>query len=185
MAGEMGVPFLGSIPIDPQIVEASDSGKPFVYHYAGSEAAGAFRGVIEPLLAMSSDTKPETRTAPPEKEGNKGMCRIAVPVVEGRLSPHFGHCDEFAIFDVDLEGKKIVGRETAPAPPHEPGLLPRWLGEKGVNVIIAGGMGARAQELFAERGIAVSVGAGSDEPEMIVAAYMDNTLELGSNICDH
>ncbi len=188
MASEMDVPFLGSIPIDPQIVEASDSGKPFVYHFAKSEAAKAFKVVIEPLMAMNGrvpESKPESAATAPEEEEKTDTCRIAVPVVEGHLAAHFGHCEEFAIFDVDLEKKQIVGRETAPAPPHEPGLLPRWLGEKGVKVIIAGGMGSRAQQLFAERGISVSVGAGSDDPEKIVLSYMNNTLELGSNLCDH
>lgn len=185
MASDMGVPFLGSIPIDPQIVEASDSGKPFVYHYGKSEATAAFKKVIEPLLAMNDRPKSEVQPAPVKKEEKETMQRIAVPIVEGHLSAHFGHCEEFAIFDVDLEKKEIVGRETAPAPPHEPGLLPRWLGEMGVNVVIAGGMGSRAQQLFAERGISVSVGAGSDDPEKIVLSYMNNTLELGSNLCDH
>ena len=185
MAEEMGVPFLGRIPMDPQIVEASDSGTPFVYHNGDTAAAQAFRSVVEPLLAMNDRTEPETKAAAPKEEENNGMHRIAIPIVEGHLSAHFGHCEEFAIFDVDLENKKIVGQEKAPSPPHEPGLLPRWLGEKGVNVIIAGGMGTRAQELFAEQGIAVSIGAPADDPEKIVISYMDNALELGDNTCDH
>ena len=185
MSEKMGVPFLGSIPLDPQIVEASDSGTPFVYHYGATEAAQAFRRVIEPLLAMNARPRSEGQTTTAKKEEKKGMQRIAIPVVEGHLSAHFGHCEEFAIFDVDLEKKEIVGRETAPAPPHEPGLLPRWLGEKGVNVIVAGGMGSRAQQLFAESGISVSIGAPADDPEKIVLSYMNNALELGDNTCDH
>jgi len=185
MAGEMGVPFLGKIPIDPQIVEASDSGKPFVYHYGKTEAAKSFSGVVQPLLQMGDKTESETKTVLSKEEEKKGMHKIAIPIVQGHLSAHFGHCEEFAIFDVDLENKKITGQEKAPSPPHEPGLLPRWLGEKGVNVIIAGGMGTRAQQLFAESGITVSVGAASDDPEKLIMAYMDNTLELGGNICDH
>jgi Mrp family chromosome partitioning ATPase len=52
MAREMGVPFLGKIPIEPQIVEASDNGKPFVYHYSKTEAAKAFAMAIEPIINM-------------------------------------------------------------------------------------------------------------------------------------
>ena len=52
MAEDMKVPFLGRIPIDPNIVEASDSGKPYVYHFAKSEAAKAFEEVVKPLLKM-------------------------------------------------------------------------------------------------------------------------------------
>lgn len=53
MAGEMGVPFLGRIPIEPLIVEASDNGKPFLYHYGKTPAAEAFAGAIKPILGMT------------------------------------------------------------------------------------------------------------------------------------
>ncbi|MEN6321148.1 MAG: Mrp/NBP35 family ATP-binding protein [Syntrophaceae bacterium] len=53
MAGEMGVPFLGRIPIEPLIVEASDNGKPFLYHYGKTLAAQAFTKAIKPILEMT------------------------------------------------------------------------------------------------------------------------------------
>jgi len=56
MAEEMGVPFLGRIPIDPNIVEASDSGRPYVYHYAKSEAAKAFEELIKPIVALDASS---------------------------------------------------------------------------------------------------------------------------------
>ncbi|TFG91851.1 MAG: ATP-binding protein [Syntrophobacterales bacterium] len=59
MADMMGVPFLGRIPMDPQIVEASDSGKPFVYHNGDTEAAKAFAGVVGPLLTMNGKAEPK------------------------------------------------------------------------------------------------------------------------------
>ncbi|MBN1614591.1 MAG: NifB/NifX family molybdenum-iron cluster-binding protein [Deltaproteobacteria bacterium] len=111
--------------------------------------------------------------------------RIAIPTVNGRLSAHFGHCEAFTILDVDMDGKKIITQENVGAPPHEPGLLPRWLAEKGARLIIAGGMGVRAQNLFGEQGIAVLVGAPADSPEKIVTDYMDGILECGRNLCDH
>ena len=70
-------------------------------------------------------------------------------------------------------------------PPHEPGLLPRWLHEQGADVIIAGGMGQRAQQLFAEKGIRVVYGVPSDTPETIVTAFLDGTVVSGENLCDH
>ena len=79
--------------------------------------------------------------------------KIAIPVAEGRLAMHFGHCQEFRIIEVDTTTNKILGGSSEVPPPHEPGVLPKWLHEKGVNVIIAGGMGNRAQGLFAENGI--------------------------------
>lgn len=53
MAREMGVPFLGRIPIEPLIVEASDNGKPFLYHYGKTPAAEAFAGAIKPILGIA------------------------------------------------------------------------------------------------------------------------------------
>ena len=111
--------------------------------------------------------------------------RIAIPVVEGKLSMHFGHCQEFALFDVDTESKTVTSSERLESPPHEPGVLPKWLAEKGANVIIAGGMGARAQGLFVQSGIEVVVGAPSLSPEEIAQAYLDGSLQTGDNICDH
>lgn len=111
--------------------------------------------------------------------------RIAIPVTNGRLTMHFGHCEDFAIMDVDTESKTVVATELAKAPAHEPGLLPRWLGERGVNVVIAGGMGTRAQALFAADNIEVVVGAPAEEPDAIALAWMNGSLATGSNICDH
>ena len=83
--------------------------------------------------------------------------RIAIPITKGKLSAHFGHCEEFALIDVDSGQKSIQTKETVAAPDHQPGLLPRWLAEHGANVIIAGGMGMRAQNLFTEQNIEVVV----------------------------
>lgn len=111
--------------------------------------------------------------------------KIAIPTADGRLSAHFGHCEQFAILDVDSANKTILGAQYLVPPPHEPGVLPRWLCEQGANVIIAGGMGQRAQNLFAEQGIKVIVGASAASPEEIVLAYLEGILETGQNLCDH
>lgn len=111
--------------------------------------------------------------------------KIAIPLAEGKLTMHFGHCASFALMDVNPEDKNIIGRNDVVPPPHEPGLLPRWLAEQGVNMIIAGGMGQRAQGLFAERDIRVFVGASSDTPEALVGQYLSGTLQSGVNACDH
>ena len=111
--------------------------------------------------------------------------RIAIPVAQDRLCPHFGHCDQFAIFDIDDNLKKVINRNNITPPAHEPGVLPKWLHENDVNVIIAGGMGQRAQQLFAQNDIEVVIGAATDSPEELVSAYLGNTLETGDNICDH
>jgi predicted Fe-Mo cluster-binding NifX family protein len=118
----------------------------------------------------------------PEK---KELTRIVLPVSEGKLCVHFGHCDTFAVMDVDTESSQIMAQSELEPPPHEPGLLPRWLAERGARVIIAGGMGQRAQDLFTEQGIAVVVGAPSEDPKELVQRYLAGTLVSGDNVCDH
>lgn len=111
--------------------------------------------------------------------------KIAIPLAGGKLAVHFGHSASFALLEVDPESKKILRREDVAAPPHQPGLLPPWLAERGVILIFAGGMGRRAQDLFTARGIRVMAGAPVESPEKIVADYFAGTLQLGGNACDH
>jgi predicted Fe-Mo cluster-binding NifX family protein len=111
--------------------------------------------------------------------------RIAIPLANGKLAMHFGHCERFALVDVNAAEKKIISREDIEAPPHQPGLLPPWLAERGATVIIAGGMGQRAQGLSAEQGIQVVVGAAAGTPKRLVSDYLAGTLQVGANVCDH
>lgn len=109
--------------------------------------------------------------------------KIAIPVAQGRLTPHFGHAAEFIVLLVKNE--KIEEKEYLTPPPHEPGVLPGWLHGLGVNVVIAGGMGQRALGLFRGKGIDVVTGARSLPPEQLVQQYLTDTLATGPNICDH
>jgi len=111
--------------------------------------------------------------------------KIAIPTANGQLCMHFGHCESFAMLDVDDQTKKITGQQQVPAPEHEPGLLPRWMAERHVTLVIAGGMGQRARDLFQERQITVITGAPVDTPEKLAAAYLAGTLTTGDNVCDH
>jgi ATP-binding protein involved in chromosome partitioning len=108
---------------------------------------------------------------------------IAIPITNDQLSAHFGHCEKFWIFTT--ENGKIVFDELITPPPHEPGLLPRFLGEKGVNAIIAGGMGSRAQGLFSQNKIDVYFGVEADEPKNLVQKLLEEKLVSGVNLCDH
>ena len=180
MAQDMNVPFLGSIPIDPKIVDSCDDGTPYVYKYARSETAAAFGPMVRAIMNLDSMGKNKEPAKPGKEE--KAM-RIAIPMAEGKLSMHFGHCEEFILYDVG-DGQVKEKRLLTP-PPHAPGVMPRWLHEQGANVIVSGGMGQRAQSLFTEQGIEVIVGAPSDDPDEIMKAYLDGTLKTGENICDH
>jgi ATP-binding protein involved in chromosome partitioning len=111
--------------------------------------------------------------------------RIAIPVVNGSLAQHFGHCSEFAFFDVNTESKTVLKKEVVAAPEHQPGLLPPWLASHHTNLIIAGGMGGRALALFDSHGIQVLVGAPPESAEDLVRAFLAGSLSTGKNVCDH
>ena len=187
LAAEMHVPFLGRIPIDPAVGEACDAGKPFMAHGAGSATAKAFGHIVAPILALAECDEPAVAeaTSKPGEQPKEQTMRIAIPLAAGKLCMHFGHCEQFALIDVDEKVKSVAGTQCVTPPPHEPGLLPRWLHEQGATVIIAGGMGQRAQGLFAENGIKVVVGAPAAAPEALVRAYLEGSLKTGTNVCDH
>jgi ATP-binding protein involved in chromosome partitioning len=183
LAEETNVPFLGSVPIDPQIVTAGDAGQAFVDTQRQASSGQAFAAIVQSILAQQGQDDPTVKTENEGKENHR--MKIAIPVQAGRVSMHFGHCDEFALYEVNEDDKTILGTTMHKPPAHEPGVLPRWLHELGANVIITGGMGQRAQQLFAQNGITVVVGAPAETPDQLASRYLSGTLQTGENICDH
>lgn len=109
--------------------------------------------------------------------------KIAVASEGKYISGHFGHCEGFTIYQV--EDKNIKNEEFKPNPGHKPGYLPVFLKELDVNVVISGGMGAAAQEIFNENGIEVVVGAeglSSDAVEKFIKGELKST---GSVCTEH
>ena len=183
LAEELDLALLGRIPIDPQVVISGDAGLPFAANPADSPAAQAFACVTKSILASDGDANSTTEREHEYKENHR--MKIAIPLADGRLCMHFGHCEQFALVEVDEAAKTVGETELLTPPAHEPGVLPRWLHEQGATVIIAGGMGMRAQQLFTQNNITVVVGAPADEPEKLVSAYLSGTLKTGDNVCDH
>lgn len=183
------VPLLASLPFDLRVVESGDAGKPLIAALDSSPFIKALIGLVDQV---------EDRLRP-QQESPAAKCvqiassekivldsnnfKVAIPLAEGRLCNHFGHCEEFAVIRVK-EGL-IDGKELHIPPAHEPGVLPRWLGDLGVNLVFAGGMGQRALGLFAEQGIRVITGSPGDKPETLVQSYLSGTLVSGPNVCDH
>jgi ATP-binding protein involved in chromosome partitioning len=111
--------------------------------------------------------------------------KIAIPIVNGRLSMHFGHCEQFALVDVDPEEKKILSKQMVPSPQHQRGALPDWLSGQGADVVITGGMGGRAQGLFSEKGIQVVAGTPDGGVDELVMNYLEGRFSQGPDACDH
>jgi Mrp family chromosome partitioning ATPase/predicted Fe-Mo cluster-binding NifX family protein len=186
LAKEMGTKFLGRIPIDPEVARSGDEGFPLVKVDHDSATAQAMNAVIKHMLDLA-DALQENKEMPKVDEVNSenGRVRIAIPVVQGQLCMHFGHCEQFAMVDVDSELKSIISTHFETPPPHEPGVIPAWCADQKVNLVIAGGMGAKAQSMFTDRGVRVITGAPSLEPEAVVKQYLDGSLVTGANTCDH
>lgn len=111
------------------------------------------------------------------------LLKIAVPTVNRLLTPHFGHCEKFAI--VHVEDNEIIHEEYLDPPAHQPGVYPSFLASRGVNMIITGGMGRRAIDLFVSNNIEVCMGVAGGSPKDIVNDLLNNRLQTGENLCDH
>ncbi len=111
--------------------------------------------------------------------------KIAIPVENGRLAPHFGRCPEMMLFTIGDRTRHVVAEQVLETPPHEPGLYPAWLKARGADVVLAGGMGRRAIALFEQAGISVVVGMPCQRPHVLVAALLADELPVGVNTCSH
>jgi len=106
--------------------------------------------------------------------------KIAVASEGSMVTGHFGHCENFNIFEA--QGGKIVSEASIPNPGHRPGFLPNFLHELAVNVIISGGMGGGAVEIFNEKGIEVITGASGAAGE-VVLLYLQGKLKSSGSVC--
>jgi len=106
--------------------------------------------------------------------------KIAVASDEKYVSGHFGHCEGFTIYEVE-EGKSLE-KSFTPNPGHRPGFLPVFLRDLKVNVIIAGGKGETAQDLFNENGIEVVVGAQGLSDD-VVQKFVNGELKSTGSVC--
>jgi Mrp family chromosome partitioning ATPase/predicted Fe-Mo cluster-binding NifX family protein len=177
LAEDTGLELLGSLPIDPQIADGADAGLAIGDCPVSTPVR---QGMDQILVGLTKNMNVSTLS-----KGETKTMKIAIPTAAGQLCMHFGHCEQFVMLTVDTASKTITETETVTPPPHEPGLLPKWLAEKNVKLVIAGGMGQRAQQIFSQNQIEVIPGAPADSPENLVMAYLNNTLQTGANTCDH
>jgi len=106
--------------------------------------------------------------------------KIAISTEGDFVSAHFGRCPSFTI--VEIDNGKLIDRQVIANPGHHPGFLPQFLHQRGVDYIIAGGMGRRAEGLFEQTGIQIIVGVSGSIDE-VIDKIIKGTLEGGESLC--
>jgi len=186
-AKKEGLNLLGSLPFEPQVVSNGDTGNMGLLDDDKFMITKEFNKIVDKILTLTetgAKAAPETKKEVSTREKRSADTKVlVVPVSGGKLTSHFGHCEQFAF--VETQNGKIVGTEMHNPPGHEPGVLPQWLYDQGADVAIVGGMGERAQELLREKGIEVIIGAPMDSPESLANQYLSDTLVAGANVCNH
>jgi ATP-binding protein involved in chromosome partitioning len=191
LAHRENLPLLGKLPLEPEIVRQGDAGNVSNLDSDRLPFNKAFNAMVDEVITLTKEThvgselkgqSVEEHSAGAEA-GDKNKIIFAIPLTDGKLCSHFGHCEQFAL--IETVSGKIRGRMMHIPPAHEPGVLPRWLHDLGAQVIIAGGMGSKAQQLFVENNIKVVTGAPMDPPDSLVNQYLAGILVTGENVCDH
>jgi len=170
---------LSVLPLDPELAVASDNGN--IENYEG-ERLERIADILEKMLAEEIPARKAAKPAPAviiEREGGNEL-KIAVASDNNQVAEHFGHCEKFNIYVAD--NGQIVKDESVPNPGHKPGFLPVFLHEQGVDVIISGGMGGGAIDLFNENNIEVIVGARGDA-RTAAEEYLKGELKSTGSVC--
>lgn len=106
--------------------------------------------------------------------------RVAIATENECVSAHFGHCEGFTVYEID--NGNAANKMFIANPGHQPGFLPVFLKEKNIDLVIAGGMGERAQMLFTNNGIDVIVGANGECGD-VLRQYIDGKLTSKDVFC--
>jgi Mrp family chromosome partitioning ATPase/predicted Fe-Mo cluster-binding NifX family protein len=186
-AKKEGLRLLGTLPFEPDVVSKGDTGSMSLLDDNKLLLTQEFNKIVDEIVKLTgtgAEPVPEPKKkSPGRKERSADTKVLVVPVSGGKLSAHFGHCEQFAF--IETQNGKITKTEMLNPPAHEPGALPQWLYEQGADVAIVGGMGESAQQILREKGIEVIIGAPMDSPESLANQYLSDTLVSGANVCDH
>ena len=178
-ARDFGLDILGKIPIEMGIVESGDNGKPYVDSHTTTPGGIIFMNIAKNVVQKLSSHA----FAPAEENSHSENEIIAIPVDNGVLSAHFGHAQIFVVYRI--ESGVIIKREELTPPPHEPGVIPKWLYDVGATKIITGGIGQSAINFFNGFGITVLSGAPEINPDNLISGYLKNEISFSGDICSH
>lgn len=108
--------------------------------------------------------------------------KIAIATEGTTVAQHFGRCPLYTI--VDAEDGKVLKKKIVRNPGHEPGFLPKFLSDMGVDFILSGGMGPKAINLFHQNNVEPIVGV-SGEVDDVITNFLIGELKTGESNCDH
>jgi predicted Fe-Mo cluster-binding NifX family protein len=102
--------------------------------------------------------------------------KIAIPMTDGKFSEHFGATRAFLVFEGDRNTQQLCRKDVFGAPEHQPGSLPKWLEEQGVDALVSSAIGERALIMLAEAGIEVFLAEGDPKPSALATACLSGKL---------
>jgi len=108
--------------------------------------------------------------------------KVAIAKDGDLVSEHFGHCAEYALFNI--ENNTITRKEILQSPGHEPGKLPALLAQHHVTHVLAGGMGPKAVDLFCANNIEVLLGI-SGPIDSVIRNFIAGKITPGQSSCHH
>ena len=108
--------------------------------------------------------------------------RVAISTDGDMVAPHFERCEAYTL--VDIEKGEVMHQERISNPGHEPGFMPAYLADRGVDCIVAGGMGPRAQMLFDEQPMQTVVGVSGTISDALEVLRRGG-LRSGMSLCAH
>jgi predicted Fe-Mo cluster-binding NifX family protein len=108
--------------------------------------------------------------------------RIAIPTIGKYISDHFGRCEKY-IF-IDTKDNKLIEKFEKASPKHAPSVIPKFLKDEGVDIVITSGIGQKALALFNSFDIKVLTGV-TGEVEEIIKNYLAGSLSTGESTCNH
>lgn len=162
----LGLPILGSLPFDPEVVAAADEGRLTELAVSQSPFLQAMEKVVTAIVEAVQQQTPTAKL--PSRE--PGTCIYAAPVVDGNLAPQCNQNQRFLL--ITVRDKQIVAQTEVTPPDFRPGLLPDWLERQGVTHLIAAGLGDNARKLFQRKGIEVMAATAGTSIEALVTDFM-------------
>ena len=168
-----GIPVIGEIPFDESVPRMLSEGIPPIF-----KDCPASRAMYIVWQKLYEFVFPDKKIIMEDDDKMK----VAVTVDGNEISSHFGHCTGYAIYDV--EDSKILNKTYIENPGHEQCVPPDFLANAGISVVITGGMGMKANQIFTERGVKTFTGIGGN-PDDAIALYLKGELIGSGDLCNH